>query len=314
MANPNYNSLLATTLNNFRDTLTDNILSGQFLLNFLNMNGRVSPRDGGVKIIEQIQTTLNTTFSSYSTYDTLTTTAQDPFTAAEYPWAQVAATVSVAGIEKAQNHGKPQMIDLVKSKMKNAEDTISEKLDQMLFLDGTGNSNKDFLGLKALVGDTGVGPAVVGGITVATDAYWRSPTDSATEALGLAKLTNVYNRASVGNAHPNVALTTQALYEKYESLLQPNQRFTDAKSAQAGFDALLYKGRAPVYWDTYCEANKWYFVNSDNLKLVTNTEVWMKATDFVRPNNQDAEFVSILAYGNLVANNRARHGLLYNKS
>jgi hypothetical protein len=36
-------------------------------------------------------------------------------------------------------------------------------------------------------------------------------------------MSSLYNSVSVGNDHPDLLLTTQTLFEKYEALLQPRQ-------------------------------------------------------------------------------------------
>jgi hypothetical protein len=71
-------------------------------------------------------------------------------------------------------------------------------------------------------------------------------------------MNNAYNTVSVGNDHPDVVLTTQTLYEKYEALLQPNLRYTDTKTADAGFQNLLFKA-SPVMYDVSCTSGVMFF-------------------------------------------------------
>jgi len=122
----------------------------------------------------------------------------------------------------------------------------------------------------------------------------------------------VYNTVSVGNDQPTILIASQAVYESYEALLQPQLRYSDANTADAGFQNLLYKG-APVTYDTVTgqNDNKIFFLNTKYLRLVAHTDVWFKPTPFVRPTNQDARYAQILSYGNLTTSNRARQGMLY---
>lgn len=308
-ANSNFDAILTTTLNNYRRQLEDNIFTARPFVAWLQRKDRIRKISGGAKIVEPLVYAVNSTAGSYSGYDTLSTTAQTGISAAEYSWKQFAATIAINGLEEAQNNGEAAILNLLEAKTMQAEETISEKLDEMFFLDGTGNSNKDWLGLAQIVGTT----TSVGGIDGNTDAFWRSTVDSTTEALTIADLNTLYNTISRGNDHPDFELTTQALYEKYESLLQPQLRFTDTKTADAGFQNLMHKG-AVVMFDSYCQSGTWYQLNSKNLKLVGHEDKWFTPTPFVKPNNQDARFAQILCYGNLTTNNRARLGKLTNKS
>ena len=126
-------------------------------------------------------------------------------------------------------------------------------------------------------------------------------------------MATAYNSVSVGNDHPDLILTTQTLFEKYESLLQPQLRYTDTKTAEAGFQNLLFKG-APIMYDVHAPAGTMFFINSKYLKLVGHSDKWFAQTDFVRPENQDARFALIMCYGNLVCSNRAKQGKLTAKT
>lgn len=314
MSNPNFDTLLTTTLNNFRNKLTDNIFSARPFQYWLLDKGRMRSVSGGVKIVEQLIYAANTTAGSYSGYDTIALTPQTGLTAAEYDWKQFAASIAISGLEEAQNAGEEELIDLLEAKVMQTEETLKESFDEMfLTSDGTGNSGKDWLGLPAIVGDDTTSITSVGGIEGATQAYWRSYVEDTAAALTLAQLSTGFNSTAQGNDQPDLALTTQTLYERYEALLQPNQRFTDPKTAQAGFQNLLYKG-AVTMWDDYTVAGNWYFLNSKYLKLVTHKSNWMKQTPFVRPENMDARYALIICYGNLTCSNRSRQGLLSGKT
>jgi len=120
----------------------------------------------------------------------------------------------------------------------------------------------------------------------------------------------MYNTISVGNDQPTIIITTQTLYEKYESLLEGQIRYTDTDVADGGFQNLLFKG-APVTFDGACSSGQMLFLNTKYLQLVAHSDVWFKPTPFVRPTNQDAVFSQLLCYGNLTCSNRARQGLIY---
>lgn len=314
--NPNYDAILSTTLANHMPKLVDNVFSARPLVYFLKQAGQVRQISGGAKIVIPLIHGENSTAASYSAYDPILITAQTGITSAEYNWKQFAATIAISGIEEAQNNSEEQIIDLLEAKTMQAEESISEAFDEMFITSGltsnaTGNSGKDWLGLAALVKDST--STSIGGINQVTDTFWKSYKEPTAGALTLAQMATAFNTVSVGNDQPNMILTTQALYEKYEALLQPQLRFSDNKTADAGFLNLVYKG-APVLFDKYVPATEMYFLNTKYLRLVGHNENWFKPTPFVRPNNQDARYAQIVCYGELTISNRSRQGVLTGKT
>lgn len=309
--NSNFDALLSTTLANYRDKLTDNVFTARPLTYWLSDKGRIRTESGGTKIVEQLIYGQNDTVKSYSGYETLSLTPQEGISAAEYDWKQYGASIAISGIEEAKNNGEHAIINLLEAKIMQAEESMREGFNQMFFADGTGNGGKNWNGLGNLVENSNT----VGGID-ATDplnTWWRSYEENTAEALSLLKMATAYNSVSVGNDHPDVILTTQTLFEKYESLLQPQLRYTDTKTADAGFQNLLFKS-APIMYDVHAPAGTMYFLNSKYLKLVGHTDKWFAQTEFVRPENQDARFALIMCYGNLVCSNRKKQGKLTGKT
>ena len=313
MPNVNYDTILSTTLANHMPKLVDNVFSARPFVYFLKQAGQVRTISGGAKIVLPLLYGQNGTAASYSAYDTINTTPQTGITAAEYNWKQYAASITISGIEEAQNNSEEQIIDLLEAKTFQAEETITEKFDQMFITgDGTGNGGKDWLGLAKLVKDST--STSIGGIDQTADTWWApGHKNEDADDLSLAQMRTAYNTVSVGNDQPNVILTTRALFEKYEDLLQPQERFMDSKTADGGFQNLLFKG-APIVYDNYVTAGDMYFLNTKYIRLVGHSDTWFKPTPFVRPNNQDARYAQILCYGELTISNRARQGVLTSKT
>ena len=304
-------ALLSTTLANYRDKLTDNVFSARPLTYWLMDKGRIRTESGGTKIVEQLLYGQNETVKSYSGYETLSLQPQEGISAAEYDWKQYGASIAISGIEEAKNNGEHAIINLLEAKISQAEESMREGFNQMFFADGTGNTGKDWNGLGNIIEAEkdlgGIDPALPG------NGFWKSYEDNSMATLSLAQMATAYNSTSVGNDHPDLVLTTQTLFEKYESLLQPQLRYTDTKTADAGFQNLLFKS-APVMYDVHAPSGTMYFINSKYLKLVGHSDKWFTQTDFVRPENQDARFALIMCYGNLVCSNRKKQGKLTSKS
>ena len=308
-ANSNFDNLLTTTLANYRSQLTDNVFTARPLTYTLMEKGRIRMLNGGTKIVEPLIYGQNSTVASYSGYDSLSLAPQEGISAAEYDWKQYAASIAISGIEEAKNNGEQEIINLLEAKIMQAEESMRESFNQMFFSDGTGNSSKDWNGLGNLVesGNT------VGNIDSNTYTWWKSYEENTATALTLAQMSTAYNSVSVGNDHPDTLLTTQTLFEKYEALLQPNLRYTDTKTADAGFQNLLFKA-APVMYDVHCTAGTFYFLNSKYITLVGHSNKWFAQTEFIKPEDTDARYALIMCYGNLTVRNRAKQGKLTAKT
>jgi hypothetical protein len=364
LGNANYDAILSTTLANYRSTLEDNVFTARPFVAFLKRKDRMKMIDGGAKIVEPLMYAQNQAAGSYSAYDTLPLTASAGISAAEFPWKQFAATIAINGLEEAENSGTEAIIDLLESKITQAEETISEQMDIMFLADGTGNSGKDWWGLKAMVTDHDVnqngspGGNISLGITsvplVGTpptqNQWWSSYVDYGTggtvanqtvaingvnqivplivtpatqtaTALALVDMAHAYNLASRGNDAPDFGIGGQRVFEKYESLLQPQLRFQDNKTADGGFQNLLFK-TMPIMFDVnmtdYTPAsgtasNSLYFLNSKYITLRGHKSKWFANTPFKMAPNQDARYAQILCYGNLTISNRMRHAVLLNR-
>jgi hypothetical protein len=310
--NANFDALLSTTIANYRDQLTDNVFTARPLTYHLMSNGRIRMLNGGTKIVEPLIYGQNSTVKSYSGYDTISLTPQDGISAAEYEWKQYAASIAISGIEEAKNNGEQEVINLLEAKIMQAEESLREGFNQMFFADGTGNGGKDWNGLGNLIESGNIVGGINSGPAMGND-WWRSYEENTATALTLAQMATAYNSVSVGNDHPDMLLTTQTLFEKYESLLQPQLRYTDTKTADAGFQNLLFKA-APVTYDVHAPAGTMFFINSKYLTLVGHSGKWFENTPFVRPENMDARYALIMCYGNLTIRNRAKQGKLTAKT
>ena len=305
--NPSFDALLSTTLQNYRPTLVDNIFTARVLLDHLNSKGRVLVEEGGSSIVEPLVYAQNDTTGSYSGYDAIDLTPQEGISAAEYNWKQMASSIAISGIEEAKNRGTEAIIKLLNAKIMQAEESIKEDLNNMLYGDGTGNGSKDFNGLGNIIDSSGT----VGGIDSSTNTWWRSTETAVGGALTQAVMATAYNTASRGNDHPDMIVTTQTLFEKYESLLTAQVRYQDTTKANSGFQNLMFK-QTPVVFDVSCTSGVMFFMNSKYLKLVGMNGHWFATSEFQKGTvaGVDARYALILSFGELTCSNRARQAKL----
>lgn len=311
MSNPNFDTLVSTTLKNYRKQLADNITGHQALFYLLKQRGYFEERDGGETLVEPLLIGENSTVSSYSGYDILDVTPQEGISAAEVDWKQIAGAISINGREEFQNMGsKTKIVSLLESKIKQLEISMELDINSQLFGDGTGNGGKDITGLNLVV-ENGAAWATYAGIDSNTNTYWRNTWLAEGGALDLASMRNVFNSASRGNAKPDLIITTQDVYEDYEALVLANNDITrtNVKLGDAGFQNLEFKG-VPMVFDEDCPTGVMFFLNSQFLKFVAGKGRFFKNTPFQKPENQDAKVSQVLLYGNLLTMNRARLGRL----
>src|SRR5262245_14789222 len=151
--------IVATTFQKVKPVLADNITRETQLLAVLDSKSRVN-EDGGRVIQRPVLFKLNDTVGSYSGYDPIDVTPQDGFGYAEYSWKQYAGSVTIDGLSELVNEGEARIIALLEEKFEQLRLSAVEDLNAMLWGDGTGNSDKDMLGIQAIVDDS----AIVGGL------------------------------------------------------------------------------------------------------------------------------------------------------
>lgn len=312
-ANPNFDALATTTLNNYSKTLEDNVFADRPLLAFLNKKKELKSSPGA-HIQKPLLTGKNTTVKSYSMYDTLDISAQEGISTALYDWKSIAVTVAIAGEEEDKNSGEAALIDLFEAKVTQAQESLSDALNVQLFGDGTGNSAKDFDGLRKAVAATawgGIDPAIGG------NEFWKGTLVNAattgTTKMDPSEWTSAFNTASKGANNPDFAVTTQGLFEVYEAGMTPNLRYTQTNLGDARFTRLEFKG-LPLYFDAACPTGYTYFLNSRYIGITGMKKTWFRATPFKYAADKDAHWSQILLRGNLTVTNRSRNAAVYGQT
>jgi hypothetical protein len=249
MASPNLSEIVTTTLRNRSGKLADNVTRNNALLNRLKEGGRTRPFGGGRTIVEEIMYANNGTYKRYSGYEALNITPSDVFTAAEFAIRQAAVAISISGLEMLQNRGKEAVIDLLRSRIDNAETTLTNGLSYDVYSDGTQSGQMN--GLQSLISSTPT-TGTVGGIDRATWTFWRNVKfGGVADGGGATSATNIQsymNRVVVqivrGADGPDLIVADNTYYRLYLESLQAIQRITSggASKTGAGFSSLAYFG------------------------------------------------------------------------
>lgn len=321
-----FTEMVTSTDRNWSTEVTDNVSTHNALLRKLKAKGKINSVSGGYEIARPIEYAENSTYQRYSGLDSLNTGASDILSSVKYDFQQIAIHVTASGREIRMNMGsKERMIDLVKTRKKNAATTGANQFSIDLY--GSGALTNQIGGLGHIIQAAGTG--TVGGIDSSTYTFWRNKFKEMT-GTNLAASPSVANAASLkadmnafwltlnrGADKPDLIVASHDLYALFELGEQQLQRYADSDLAKAGFNSLKYKSADIVFDDNTnfsTTAEKMYFLNTDYLYVTQHSEAAWTPDDEKRPTNQDAIVIPIYWMGNLVCTRRAAQGVFFDAS
>jgi hypothetical protein len=322
MASPNatFTELVSTTFRKHNKDIKDNVSKNNALLARIYKKGNVRHEDGGLSIVAGLDYAENNTYQRYSGYDVLNIGASDVISAAEYQWRQIALNVVASGLELRTNSGDSRIINLAKSRLKNAVRTFKNNFSADLYSDGTATNQIN--GIQALISNAGTG--TVGGINSTTFTFWQNKVQSAAAPIQgggavVVSATTIEVQLMLplwlalvrGDDKPDLIVADNNYFTFYEASQVAIKRYTSSDAANGGFPSLKYKS-ADVIFDggSGIPTNCMYFMNTDYIELVVHKDADMEMPEDLRPYNQDAVVMPVLWMGNLVASNRALQGVL----
>jgi len=302
----NIDEILATTIVNYKKKLADNIYVKIPTLDFLKKKGKKSSKIvSGVSLGVPVVYRKNSTAKMYSADDTLDITGQNNYTMAQYLWKQGSVAVKVNGLEAEMNKGEQALIDLISSRLKDAEKSGQEMLSAELYLASPGS--KDLISLPTLVDAS----SNVGDIDSSTYSWWQAnvTTSGSFAAQGLSDMRGLYNTLSQydENDIPDFAVTTQSIQQYYEGVLQPQERFMNTDKADAGFMKLLFKA-IPIVWDPKATSGVLYMLNTNHIELAVSSTRDFEPSKWIEPDNQDSRVCKLLWMGCLFSDARRYNG------
>lgn len=317
MADVNLGQLAATTWENARGEITDNIFKQHVLLDHLKSNSGTKMYEGGLFMREPLMYGTNSTVTAFSGTDTLPLDYQEGIDAARYTPKFYNVSIVFSWTDSIQNKGKSQIADLLKAKVKQAQMALSERIDDDLY-NGAGSNAKELTGLDTIMSTT----TTLGEISGTTYSWWRAYVDSTSEVLSFADMRTAKNTANNGNGGSRVSLivTTQTLYEKIFALLTASYYMNSQmvtkegkRLADASFDSIQFEG-TPVVYAEAATSDSMYMINKDNFKLGI-----MEGADFVsikkpQPAEKHIDVAHIAAGVQTIVNRRASLALLSNKT
>ncbi len=263
-------ALIATTLPIYASkVMGDNVFDKIPLLWWLMDRGRVEPAEGGSRIMEPVLLGSNSTVQMMNPYDTIDTTAQEGMKLAEYEWKQIGGSVVLSEADRIKNRGAAAVMSLIKAKTEQCEATIRDTLSTQIHANNDG-TDKNLLGLNYMIDS--LSTSTVGQLLATTYPTWVSY-EAACATLTQAAINLMLDTITSQKGNTDLLVTGLTAFQALRSLIQPQQRFNDAKMADAGFKNILVGGvPCMLDGDTYTAGtNHMYALDSSALKLRPST-------------------------------------------
>lgn len=291
-----YDQINAITIKKYMPKLYDNIFDSNPLLMRLRKKS-YEKVDGGTSLMVPLNYAVPGASGWYSGNDTLNTTDTDVITSAEYTWKSLYVSIPILRSDELKNSGDAAMLNFVKSKMKIAEKQMLDLLGTGIYSNAT--NAKSIVGIRYWMSNSNTN----GGISASDYTWWRpAGLDTTSTSTTLALMQTLYNGVTIDNNRPTIISTTRSLYNVYVGLLQPQQRFTDSETANAGFMNLLYQG-TPVVADSHAPANHMFFLNENFIHMWAHKDEDMRFTGWKVPVNQNLKVAQILWFGSFGTSN-----------
>lgn len=195
--------------------LGDNFITFRFLSNAQKWNGHQLSRPLKVN-----KSGLGGSFSGLDTHSTSTAETRVLMT---YDLRGYEMPIAIPGMEKAVNRTEAEVMNLVRTEIESAQEDALDSIGTMLYADGTGNTNKDFLGFDALI-DDGTSVATIGGLSRTTYTTLAGTRTASGGTLDLDKVATLVSAVSKGSAmrqRPTAFISDETVWDLGESLLTP---------------------------------------------------------------------------------------------
>lgn len=280
-----------------------------------------------------------TATQSFNGFDALPTSFTDTRILMKFNPRFNAANVALAVTDIAANNTAAKVLDLTEVEMMSRAQDLTDSIGTQLYADGTGNANKDIIGLANIVDDT----SSIGGLSRSTYPTLASTVTASGGTLSLYKMRTLSNAISDANVTPTESYCDYTVWALYESLLQPMEKINKEVNlapnfkGYTGFDAIVFAG-LPIIQDRKAPSGTLFMLNTDFLnfhglktlvadgmsgkpvkvggKLFTGNQYeeaenlgffW---TGWIKSTNQLAYNSFMVLGGNLVTDNPRRHGKL----
>lgn len=243
---------------------------------------------------------------SFDVSTTFNTAHREILNKAQFPWSAYQSTIVYNLDDNRSNSGEAAIVDIIESKLRNAQKTIRKVMAQALYASAP-TPGKDMIGLGDLFQNTDTS-IPYGGIAEADMGEWSAAADATAEVISFEVMQKIRRAASIDDdkeGKPNLYITTEVLKDAFEASLHQQARYSNAKLVEAGFDNILFGG-VPLVCDNKVGDGTVYGLNLNFLDIFTH-----KDYNFPKPTWREAaanDPETMIAYekwsGNLICSNR----------
>lgn len=309
--------LYTTTWNNRKKEVTDSIFTATPLTNELFKRGGITYNGTGGRFLEiPLSYAKNETVKSLGRGDTISLSETKFLTVAQYQWKWLAGSIVRYFTDDTQNKSVQQHINWANSKIDNLRDSLTDLIEQQLFLDGSGNGSKDIDGLGNIVDITPTSSRTVANIAQTTYTWWQNRQKTSTGAASvylLSDMRNLANTCSEGKTRmlPNILITTQAVAELFDDEVLEQRMIINVKEgADPESMSTAWKG-IPLLWSSQCPSGRMYMLNSKYCGISIDPDVNFDMTEWKPIPNQVNDRVAQTAVKlNFTSSRRASLGVL----
>lgn len=318
----NLDDLYISTWQEIRKEIVDNIFAATPFYFWLTKKGGVKEdHTGGKWLGVPLMVGRNDTVDTYQKGGEFAISDPDILDLAKYDWKYLGGSLVRYWTDEKINRGKAQILNELTTKTDNLRLTLIEKMEEMLFADGSGNNGLDFNGLD-IICDENPTLAVtspqseVGGIPQADNTFWRNvyrQMDSDGTEVELHMMQSwkyVMREARNGADKPDIIVTTWEIMDWYEDETLEFKSIVNKTLGDAGFETLSWRG-TPIIASDECKSGSAYFLNTKYLNWIAQAGANFAMTEWKTAPTTLDRYAQIVCSGNLVVSNRARQGVVF---
>ena len=308
-------NLYTTTWQNMKESLVDQIFDATPFWFWLKEHGGLESVSGGRYITEPLRYAKSDKVKFIGKGGTVSLGDYEFITIANYEWRYLVDSIVRFMVDEQKNRGRNRIINLMQSKLDNSKDSLIDQIETTLF---AAQSGLAFNGLQDLVADDPT-TGIVGGVDPATYTWWQNKTKdmvgSSFAINGQAEMRTMLNNCgnNIRGDSPNIILSGQTPYERYEDSVQEQKRIVNKKMGDAGFTNIEFKG-IPLVWSPSCANTRMYFLNTKFLKFNFDPMLNFDMTEWKAiPDQVNDKAAQVVLAGNLLTSRRRVHGVLFNQ-
>ena len=159
------------------------------------------------------------------------------------------SSVGIKDREESQNQGRPAMLRLLETRIKNLEETFRNSLEVAFGASSTADADTMW-SLLDVVDSANPSLGNYGDISRSTYTWWAASeaTSGSMATQGLEDIRTYFYTTGRSQTDPiNMNVTTQTLYEAYQARMTPFERLVNSKTGDLEFDHLSFANK-PIFF------------------------------------------------------------------